>query len=94
MHAIRLPVGNLLVPVELDDPEAGFGLVEVARIELASEAASPGISTSVSEILVLAWWLLSTGSASASRGACPASGPWRPWSGDPVYVIPLPSPPD
>jgi hypothetical protein len=69
-------------------------MVEAAGIEPASEAASPEISTSVSRILVLAWRLLPTGSAYASRGACPASGPRRPWSGNPVYVIPLPSPPD
>ena len=71
-----------------------FGLVEVARIELASEAESPEISTSVSRNLVLAWRLLLTGSASASRGACPASGPRLPWSGNPVCVMPYPNPPD
>jgi len=43
-------------------------LVEAAGVEPASEAAFPGISTSVSRILVLAWRLLLTGSASASRG--------------------------
>ncbi len=31
---------------------AEFGLVEAARVELASEAVSPEISTSVSRILV------------------------------------------
>src|SRR6266699_4403173 len=55
-----------------------FGLVEAAGIEPAAEAVSPGISTSVSRILVLAWRLLPTGSASASCGGCPASGPQRP----------------
>ncbi len=68
--------------------------VEAAGIEPASEAASPGISTSVSRILVLAWRLLPTGSASASRGVCPASEPRRPRSGNPVYVTPFSSPPD
>ena len=29
MRAIRLPNGNLLVPVELDDPDAAFALVEM-----------------------------------------------------------------
>ncbi|SRR6266487_4950754 len=74
--------------------QARFGLVEAAGVEPASEAASPGISTSVSEILVLAWRLLSTGSASASRGDCPTSGPWRPCGSDPVYVTPILGPPD
>ena len=71
-----------------------FGLVEAAGVEPASEAASSGISTSVSGILVLAWRLLPTGSASASRGDCPTSGPWRPRGSDPVYVTPLLGPPD
>jgi hypothetical protein len=52
-----------------------FGLVEAAGVEPASEAASSGTSTSVSGILVLAWRLLPTGSASASHGDCPTSGP-------------------
>jgi hypothetical protein len=69
-------------------------LVEAAGVEPASEAASSGISTSVSRILVLAWRLLPTGSASASRGACPTSKPRRPRGGDPVYVTPLLHPPD
>src|SRR5712664_3182142 len=60
-------------------------LVEAARVELASEAVSPGISTSVSRILVLAWRLLPTGSASASCGGCPASRPQRPQGGNPVF---------
>jgi len=47
----------------------------------------------VSEILVLAWRLLPTGSASASRGECPISGPWRPRDGDPDYVTPFLGPP-
>jgi hypothetical protein len=29
MRAIRLPNGNLLVPVETDDPDRGDGLVEL-----------------------------------------------------------------
>jgi hypothetical protein len=29
MRPIRLPNGNLLVPVEADDPEAGDGVAEV-----------------------------------------------------------------
>ena len=62
-----------------------FDLVEAAGIEPASEAVSPGISTSVSRILVLAWRLLPTGSAVASCGGCPASGPQRPWGGNPVF---------
>ena len=70
-----------------------FGLVEAAGVEPASEAVSPRISTSVSEILVLAWRLLPTGSASASRGECPISGPWRPRDGDPDYVTPVLGPP-
>src|SRR5206468_4415754 len=74
--------------------KARFGLVEAAGVEPASEAASSGTSTSVSGILVLAWRLLPTGSASASHGDCPTSGPWRPRGSDPVYVTPLPSPPD
>src|SRR5690348_3518774 len=69
-------------------------LVEAAGVEPASEAASPGISTSVSGILVLAWRLLPTGSAYASHGDCPTSGPWRPQGSDPVYVTPLLGPPD
>ena len=69
-------------------------LVEAAGVEPASEAASPGISTSVSRILLLAWRLLPTGSASASRGGCPASEPRRPRGGNPVYVTPFSSPPD
>jgi len=69
-------------------------MVEAAGIEPASEAASPGISTSVFRILVLASRLLPTGSVSASRGGCPASGPRRPRSGNPVYVTPFSSPPD
>jgi len=71
-----------------------FGLVEAAGVEPASEAAFPGISTSVSRILVLAWRLLLTGSASASRGECPAPRPRRPRGGDSVYVMPLPGPPN
>jgi len=78
----------------LPEYKTRFGLVEAAGVEPASEAASPGISTSVSEILVLAWRLLSTGSASASRGDCPTSGPWRPCGSDPVYVTPVLGPPD
>src|SRR5438445_3235310 len=65
--------------------KAGFGLVEAAGVEPASEAVSPGISTSVSRILVLAWRLLLTGSASASCGGCPASRPQRPRGGNPVF---------
>src|SRR5579859_5646146 len=80
--------------VTTETPAAGFGLVEAAGVEPASEAASSGISTSVSRILVLAWRLLPTGSASASPGECPGSGPRRPWTSHPVYLIPLPSPPD
>src|SRR5581483_352652 len=69
-------------------------LVEAAGVEPASEAVSLRISTSVFRILVLAWRLVLTRSASASRGECPTSGPWRPRSSDPVYVIPVPDPPD
>jgi len=29
VRAIRLPNGNLLVSVELDDPDTGFGLVDI-----------------------------------------------------------------
>jgi hypothetical protein len=29
MRCIRLPNGNLLIPAELDDPAAGFGMREV-----------------------------------------------------------------
>jgi len=79
---------------DLPEYKTRFGLVEAAGVEPASEAASPRISTSVSEILVLAWRLLSTGSASASRGDCPTSGPWRPCGSDPVYVTPFLGPPD
>ncbi len=80
-----LPDGaSLCAPV----PRFVFGsrlsLVEAAGVEPASEAASPGISTSVSGILVLAWRLLPTGSVSASRGDCPGPGPWRPRAGDPA----------
>src|SRR5579859_116754 len=71
--------------VTTETPAAGFGLVEAAGVEPASEAASSGISTSVSRILVLAWRLLPTGSASASHGRCPAPGPRRPRGGDPVF---------
>jgi len=64
-------------------------LVEAAGVEPASEAASSRTSTSVSGILVLAWRLLPTGSASASHGDGPTSRPRRPWDGDPVYVTSL-----
>src|SRR3989442_13333366 len=60
-------------------------LVEAAGVEPASEAVSPGISTSVSGNLVLAWRLLPTGSASASCDGCPASRPQRPRGGKPVF---------
>src|SRR5258708_22926707 len=70
-----------------------FTLVEAAGVEPASEAASPGISTSVSRILVLAWPLLPTGSVSARRGAWPAAEPRRPRGGNPVYATPLSRPP-
>ena len=81
---------------EIRTPElwARFSLVEAAGVEPASEAVSLRISTSVFRILVLAWRLLQTGSASASRGGCPALGPRRPQGGNPVYVMPLPGPPD
>ena len=29
MRALRLPSGNLLIPVEADDPGEGFGLAEI-----------------------------------------------------------------
>ena len=67
-----------------------FGLVEAAGVEPASEAVSYRISTSVSRILVLALRLLLTGSAFASRGGCPASGPWRPRCGNPVCFNAVP----
>jgi len=73
---------------------AAESVVEAAGVEPASEAVSLRMSTSVSRILVLAWRPVLTRSASASRGACPTSGPWRPRSGDPVYVTPDPDPPD
>src|SRR5712692_7098600 len=76
---------RVIVPCGSSPPRSqrrAAGLVEAAGVEPASEAVSPGISTSVSGILVLAWRLLPTGSASASRGECPTSGPWRPCGGD------------
>ena len=70
--------------------KTGFGLVEAAGVEPASEAASLRISTSVSRILVLAWRLLPTGSASASLGECPASRPRRPRCSNPVCFNAVP----
>ena len=64
--------------------------MEAAGVEPASEAVSYRISTSVSRILVLALRLLLTGSAFASRGGCPASGPWRPRCGNPVCFNAVP----
>jgi hypothetical protein len=31
MHALQLPDGNLLIPVELPDPEDGFALAEIGK---------------------------------------------------------------
>jgi len=71
-----------------------FGLVEAARVELASEAVSPEISTSVSRILI------SLGGSSRRDPLLPAAvgvplqGRSSPEAAIRSFVIPLPDPPD
>src|SRR5207237_3043840 len=67
-------------------------VVEAAGVEPASDAASAGTSTSVSEILISPSGLLPTGSRAASGGFSPGPEPPRLRTGKPALVTPLSRP--